>query len=517
LDSYVQEPTRLYLPDGVENSPGFIELQKALRYEDKRITYQYLKWKGIQKQDDRWLESGGEGYRNWYVSKFGREDLDSKVKQFNEERFKLCLLFENGRYCVYSGLRKLVEEKLAVTLPKQQFASPNEWKNIPWAVEPPKPRWYQEKATDLLCPLDGSRTHGGIEVGTGLGKSLIIALIAKRIGLPAIVVVPTLSIGSQMVEDFSRWFGKGRVGQFFDGKKQSDKHIVIAVSKSLMNVEEGSKDWANISTRKAVFADECHLTPPESLSTVMFNLLSQVPYRYFFSGTCFRNDGLQLLLQGITGDIVFEMSVKQGIEEGFLSPLKFFQWRITSDSKINCEDAIKMNNIHFHQNAKVYKHAAYLINRAVTEKKRRVLVLVDTVDQFARLLDGGLAVEARFAHGGVTPKNRDTVPIAYWKSDTRELVKAFDRGEYPVLVGTSCIGVGTDVKSADFVISLVGLTSEIEISQGIGRGTRLFSGKKDCMYHDYWITNIDKLSRHADKRRVIFDSIYGQCKILEAK
>jgi superfamily II DNA or RNA helicase len=509
-------PSRLFLPEGIEKASSFPALQKALEYEDKRVTYEYLRWKKVQKQDDRWLASDGSGYRNWFVLKYGRSALDQKVRDLGLERYKSCLLSVGNRYYVYSGLRRVVEDAIGKRIDYPTFIGPHSWKNIPWVKEPPASRWYQQKALDAMCPLDGSRSHAAVEMGTGTGKSLLIAMIAKRIGLPAVVVVPTLSIANQMVESLSRWFGAGKVGQFFGGKKKPNKHIVVAVSASLARVESDTVEWKALAEKKVVLVDECHLTPPESLSTVMFNLFQDVPYRYFFSGTCFRNDGLQLLLQGITGDVVFSLSVRQGIEEGFLSPLKFFQWRVGSDCKIRSDDPLKMTKIHLHKNKKVYAHAAALINRAVVEKRRRVLVLVDTVDQFQYLLDAGLVVPARFAHGGVTAANRNTVPTEHWKSNPKELVKSFDAGEYPVLVGTSCIGIGTDIKSADFIVSIVGLTSEIEISQGIGRGTRLFPGKTSCIYNDYWVTGIDCLERHAEKRREIFNSIYGTCKVLNA-
>ena len=144
-------------------------------------------------------------------------------------------------------------------------------------------------------------------------------------------------------------------------------------------------------------------------------------------------------------------------------------------------------------------------------------MLVDGLGQFKRLLNGGLIVPAKFAHAGVTKTNQKEVPKEYWKSDPMLFVEQFDKGEFPVLVGTSCIGIGVDVCSADFIVSIVGLTSEIEISQGAGRGTRKFPGKIDCHYHDYCIANIEKLARHGKIRREIFDSIYGQCRIMEVK
>jgi superfamily II DNA or RNA helicase len=114
-----------------------------------------------------------------------------------------------------------------------------------------------------------------------------------------------------------------------------------------------------------------------------------------------------------------------------------------------------------------------------------------------------------FAHGGLSKENRDDVPEAFWKSDPMECVAAFDRGEVPVLVGSSCIGMGTDVKSADFIVDLVGLASEVRVRQSVGRGTRLFPGKTSCIVNDYCVENVDVLRNQARKRAAIFDDIYG--------
>jgi superfamily II DNA or RNA helicase len=515
-------PAILELPKDVEKLPKFSSLSKNLAYEDKRVTFEYLRYKKMQDLDNVWLKAP-KNRRHWFIEKNGREHLDNLVTDLAKSRYKNCLFFENGTYKTYSGLRGLVEKTLGLETEKFVTLTPGDWGLIPWSNKPHELRWYQKQAVDLLCPLDGSRRHGAVSIGTGLGKSLVMLYIAKRIGLPAIIVVPTVSIAEQMLADFTKAFGLGKTGQFFGGKKQSGKMFLIAVADSLANVVEGSEDWNNIVNRKLVLVDECHLTPPDSLSRVMFNLLAEIPYRYFFSGTCFRNDGLDTLLRGIVGDTVFEMSVKDGIDGGFLSPLKFYQWKVKSDEKLYPDDALKINKLHLHQNLNVYQHAANLINRAVQEKNRRCLVLVDTVDQFKRLLDGGLLVQAKFAHGPLTATNKSTVPQDQWKLDPTDLVKEFDAGKFPVLVGTACIGCGTDIKSADFIVNIIGLTSEIEISQGVGRGTRLFPGKTNCIYNDYWIYNLpktmkdgtmSKLDKHASERRRIFNSIYSECQVM---
>lgn len=505
------DPTELQLPDGIEKAGIFPSLKKALSYEDKGITHDWVRWKKILARDNAWIERGRTGSRPWFAVKFGHEALEQKVEELSKERFKSCLYSKGGKYFTYSGLQSKVSEILELGV-ERRFDLPK-FGLIPWKNKPHEMRPYQEKALNLMCPEDQNRIIAATSMGTGLGKTLVLGNIIKRVALPTVVVVPTLSIADQMLFDMKNWFGGNMVGQYFDGKKQSDKFIVIAVAKSLMNVGDGTADWTSFGKRGLLLADEAHTCPPDSLSTVLFGLLRNIPYRYFVSGTVFRNDGLNLLLQGITGDIVFEMSVEEGIEGKFLTPIRFYQWRVRSNSDYVSDEILKMNRVHLKDNENVYKHAANLANMAVEQGKRRVLILVDEVSQLKKLLDAGIRHKVGFAHGGLDKKNKDTVPSPYWKSDPRSLVLSFDRGEFPILVGTSCIGMGTDTKSPNFGIDLVGLTSEIRVRQSVGRFTRLFEGKKDAIYNDYNVYNIEPMERHAKVRVKIFNSIFGKVNI----
>lgn len=350
---------------------------------------------------------------------------------------------------------------------------------------------------------------------TGLGKSLVIARLLWRIGLPGIVVAPTLSIAGQLHADLVRLFGRQHVGQFFDGKKQADKKFVVAVSKSLTNLEAGSPLAEALGAKAVLIGDESHLLPAETLARVVLGLLGNVPYRFFLSGTQLRSDGLDLLLEGITGDIVLRMDVRQGVDEGFLTKPRFFQFQIWSDRNYDVPDPIKMNRVHLHDNPKVYEHAGGLIKHAL-RAGRRPLVLVEEVPQFGRLLPFLGGVKAGFAHGGVNKDNRDSIPKAHHRSDPMALVQAFDAGELACLVGTQTIGTGTDIKTASFVVDLVGLASEVRVRQNVGRGTRVHPSKKDFIYVDYDIRNQPTLSRHAAKRAKIFDDIYGPVKYMKA-
>ena len=503
----LETPVKLRLLDSWLTGPVYQELQELLGYEDLGVTHQFRVWKKALTQSERAIASGNRPH--WFVLKYGIEALKDKVSQLDKERGKSILFRDDRGLWTYSGMAQELQERFGVGL-ERQFKLP-EFGLIPWQKKPEHElRWFQEKALDgFVGAKDGL---GAVELATGLGKSLIIVHTLKAIGRSGIVVAPTLSIANQLLSDLVDAFGTRLVGQFFDGKKAPSKFFVVAVSKSLMNCAEGGEgdEATEILRKKAVvIGDESHLLPAESLSRVVLGLLGTIPYRFFLSGTQIRGDGADVLLQGITGPIQLKMSVRQGIEQGFLSPLKFVQWSVRSDSKYKTDDPLKMNREHLHDNPNVYAHASNLINRAVTEKKRRVLVLVDEVGQFGHLLKAGMNLPVGFAHGPLDSKNKQDVPEKFRKSDPMALVGAFDRGEFPVLVGSSCIGMGTDTKSPDFIVDLMGLASEVRVRQSVGRGTRLFPGKTCTVYNDYCVENIDVLRNQARKRAAVFDSIYG--------
>lgn len=504
-------PTILRIPEKFAT-----QAKDALGYEDKKVTYEWLRLFRILEQDNAWISSGQRGYRHWWFNSRSREELELAVSRLNAERYKSLLFKDEQGYFTYSGLASTLSKLL--NIPVERRFDPPEFGLVGWENKPFDPRPYQTKSLDLLVPEDYSRNHGAIQVGTGLGKSLIIAMVLKRIGLPAVIVVPKVNIAEQLTKSLEEWFGRRLVGTFYSGKKKPDKMFVVAVAASLINVEEGTKDYKSLSGKKVLICDESHMVPAESLAKVALGLFSDVPYRYFFSGTQIRGDGLELLLEGIIGDIVFEMTVKQGIEEGYLSPLKFFQWNITSDADLDCEDGIKMNRTHLHYNKKVNRHAVKLAKYAVS-KGRRVLILIDEIEQFVLLAKAGLLdLRVAFAHGPLNTEQKKILPVAFHKSEPLKLVEKYDAGEYDVLVGTSCVQTGTDIKSASCIINLFGLSSEIQIRQGvIGRGTRLHLTKTDCVINDYNVQNIDKLAKHAKIRKRIFNETYGKCICLDAK
>jgi superfamily II DNA or RNA helicase len=308
---------------------------------------------------------------------------------------------------------------------------------------------------------------------TGLGKSRILLDLAHHLGLKTIIVAPSASILTQLIKDFSRYLGERYVGQYGDGKKKFDRLITIATFQSLTRLEPGDEAWEELSKCEVFMVDESHLCPAATLEKVCMGLARNAKYRFFVSATQVRGDGSGIVLKGIVGEIVYSMTVAEGVDQGFLAKPNFKMIRVVSDDPFESIDVTKMTRKHHYYNPKIIKTAADIANKAVAHLGHKVLIQVEEIAQFQHLLRH-LEFDPRFAHGAAKsdPDLREKLPEKYWASDPAKLADQFNNEEFPILVGTSCISVGTDLRTPQTIINLMGGCSPIGIPQAVGRGTR---------------------------------------------
>lgn len=468
------------------------QLKAALTYTDQKAVFELAKLK----------RNAG-----WYS-----EEVFEEKKNDLKAKTKVCLLFEKeNSYWTYSGLIRTVQRVLQSEIePSKDFTFP-EPKLLPWEQKPPYEMYpYQANALEKLL----ESKHAGVQIGTGLGKSFIIANLTKSLGLKTLIMAPSASIAEQLVRDFTVWFGKKYVGSYFDGKKEPKKQIVIGTAQSFTRIEEDSDHWKLLSRTEVFIADESHQCPAKTLASVCFGLLANAPYRFFFSATQVRNDGSELLLNAITGPIVFEMTVREGVDGKFLAKPIFHMTSVPSNGDFRSPDINLMTRKHLFYNPAVTAHVGKLCNMAVSAGMP-VLVLIEEVQQFTDLLPY-LRHQVGFAHGPLA-ENKAKVPPEFHESDPNALVKDFNEGRLPILVGTSCISTGTDVKSVRFLVYWQGGKSEIQVKQAIGRGTRLAPNKTSCHVIDFWVrdpsgettTKNWPLGKHASERIEIYNDLYG--------
>lgn len=475
-------------------------LEAALTYTDQGAVFDLQRVKR-----SAWL------YQNEHDWKMAVE----KASEFTS----VCLLKDmESHYEVPSGLTDLVSRILGQQVTKSfKYPEPSP---LPFERPPDfDPYPYQREAVQRLVDA----RHAGVQMGTGLGKTLIIALVLRKLGLRTLIMAPNTSVAEQLHDQLVAWFGRKHIGAFFDGKKKLGKTITVGNAQSLTLVTPGSEAWKYLSGAQVFVVDESHQTPATTLSKVCFGLVKDAPYRFFTSATQMRNDGADLLLEGITGPIVYEMTVREGVDGDYLAKPIFHMIYAKSNGDYIPKDPMKLQRHHLFYNPDVVRKVAMLCNSAV-KSGLQTLVLTREVEQFVRLLPH-LRVPVSFAHG--TPGKDASLPPEYLKSDPNKQVAAFNEGKIKLLVGTTCISTGTDVKATQFLNYWQGGSSEIQVRQGIGRGTRKFPGKTCCHVNDFWVrspsdddlraphpTDPDKTRAwtpgyHAKARVAIFEDLYG--------
>ena len=481
----IVSPTELVLS-------GFSEEQissakSVLTYTNKSAQFQLTKFK----------------HNAWFASKYGEEAYQEKLQEMKNET-KVCLLKEapDGTFRTYSGLGGLLSRTFHIPVENSVcFPKPTP---IGWNVPPPFSMYfYQKEALDALL----AAKHAGVEIGTGLGKSLIISHLTLELGLKTIVMAPSSQIAEQLFESFIDLFGKKRVGKCFGKTKDYKKLITVCLPQTLINFKPGSPQYDTLSKTQVFIADESHTLPAKTLADVCFGLIKDAPYRFFFSATQMRNDGADKLLDGIVGPIVYKKTVREGVDEGFLAKPVFKMIQVESNDQFFSTDANAMTRKHLYYNSDVIKKAASLANGFLQYFDHKVLILIEEVEQFTKLYPN-LKFSPGFAHGPLG-ENRAKVPKDFWESDPNALVKEFNEGDLKLLIGTSCISTGTDIRPVNTIIYLMGGKSEIQVKQAIGRATRKTATKNVCNFIDFDIINIPMIHKHAVARKEIYNEVYG--------
>lgn len=480
-------------------NPVEIEL---IGYESK-LDHLRKQLKCINKSIDYRIKQFKDKRQFWYY-KHGHEWYEDQLDLLIKQREVNLLKETNGKLYTYSGLVSKLVEWYDEKEIDQSNIHLEEFRSYPVITSSHTLRHYQCTAIERLLEV----RHGAISLCTGSGKTSIVKELCRYTGLKTLIIVPSTNIADNFYKQFTKYFGKKYTGRFYGGKKESDKQFIIAINNSLSRVVPNSREWVELQEVKMICADESHRDSSRTLVQIFLELLQNATYRFFFSATQFRNDGLDLVLEGITGPVVYTYDLKQGVSEGYLAKPIFTIFSLESEIKYDSKDIHNLTRKHLYYNPKVNKLVGNLANKFYGELNKNVLILVDEIEQFSHILPH-LKYNCKFAFGSLTKSNKKYIPLEYQKDDVFDLVEDFNNNKIPILIGTSCISEGTDLQPVGVIINLQGGISDIGVPQSVGRGTRLVEGKVDFHFIDFDIYNVNSLHRHAKLRASIYNDLLG--------
>lgn len=360
-----------------------------------------------------------------------------------------------------------------------------------------------------------ARKCGSIEVATGGGKTLIMAMTAawfvREYGKRVLVMVPGKDLLNQTFRDFQKYINGGEsgdvsIGRIGDGFKEYGKSITIGIAASLIRGVPKEDDNGNAVVRNedahkflheqdVLLVDECQSVGAETW--FWSGIETSAEYSYAFSGTVETGNTLKDSRRlALCGPIRYRVPAKELIEKGVLAnPTIYFLldddiYGLVPD-ELDYPKAYKAGIV---KDRRYNKYVARLTANLV-EAKRQVIVNVRRRSQ-GRLLMQMLAqlnIDSRYVDGNMSTSERESIKYLF---KSRHL---------QVIVVVKVFDAGIDMPLADALILAGGEKAHIGLKQRIGRVLRATAEKNQAAVFDFSHSSHWFLVRHAVMRMEIYE------------
>jgi len=363
-----------------------------------------------------------------------------------------------------------------------------------------QPRWYQQEACDAVFDFIIKPENRGknplAALPTGTGKSLVLAMIAKRAmttypSTRVLMLTHVKELVEQNAEKLSEYWEGAPLGVWSSGLKKREWHTPCTYA----GIGTVRSNVALLGRRDIVMIDEAHRVSPSEEATYK-DVLSQLrginpnmvvvgltatPYRQGQGMLTepYNKRGQDDPVLPLFNDIVYDMCSFEGfnrlLDEGFLAPLTSRPTKMevdVTDAKSRGGDYV-LDSLAEQVNTpeKIVAVCDEIIECG--EERRSWLVFASGL-QNADLLATELNSRGYSAAVvSANTKNRD------------ELLKAFKAGELRCIVNNDVLTTGFDYPALDLIAVVRATKSTSLWVQMLGRGTRPHPDKEDCLVLDF--------------------------------
>jgi ATP-dependent helicase IRC3 len=335
-------------------------------------------------------------------------------------------------------------------------------------------RPYQQQALDAIiaAELRGIR-RPLVALPTGTGKTIIFAhLIQQRPGR-ALVLVHRDELVWQAVDKLEIVAPDLAIGIVKAERDDVDARCIIASVQTLSRDARLTRLVPNFHT---IVVDEAHHAVADSYRRVLEHLRAfadEGPLTLGVTATPVRGDDVGL--DTVFEEIVYRRTIVEMITSGYLCDLRGVQVRLAADFHglhTRAGDLIDGELEDLLMDANAPEHVARAYREHASRRKALLFTpTIATAQTMANtLLHHGIAAEAL---SGKTPLEARQAMLRRLKS-----------GETQVIANCAVLTEGFDEPSVDAIIVARPTKSATLYTQMVGRGTRLYPGKTDCLILD---------------------------------
>lgn len=358
--------------------------------------------------------------------------------------------------------REAKRQKITISKIDERLSRPLKY-SLPQIKPEFQLRHYQQKIVDI-----GYRSQQGLFVSPcGSGKTIAAIALMQRCQQHSLVIVPDNEILKQWIERLVQSTGISpyRIGILTSKSitindiplEHKVKSITIATNASLF---KKVSDKSFCEQFGFVVLDEAHLVGARTFREVMNSFPAK--YRFGFTATDYRNDGLSDFLTMFCGDKLYEVTDDDLIEAGqLIKPhLEVVTTDFSYDYNYNYRAAWNYMLKSMASNRQRNLEIVDLVRKEY-EEKRMVLIVAKLVDH-CKKLEALLKQRIKGIRVGV---------MAGEKYDTATVESARE-GNIDVILSVDRAKMGLDIKPLETVILVAPRNAQNEIEQIVGRVAR---------------------------------------------
>lgn len=349
-----------------------------------------------------------------------------------------------------------------------------------------KLRPYQKEAIECIRSTFESEFRQYIEMPTGSGKTITFLQYAKSNHKRILVIVPSKELMNQVVDTALKFWEPWDISRKGDRYDENINKIHVCIIHSIRGpyLTKLAKNPFDL-----IIVDEAHHIQAESYKKFIKKHCEffKDPKILGCTATPDRLDGL--LLKSILHKCSYKLELEDLIEQGFLCDIEGFNVK----TKIELNDLAGNNSdyslLQLYKKLCIESRNEMIVSLCKTEMKdRKVLIFCINIAHSKKinqmLIDSGISSE--HIDGKMNKISRESI------------INSFRMGDTSVICNCQLLTEGFDEPSIDGIILARPTLSRSLFVQMIGRGLRIFKGKKNCKI-------IDIVDNH--KRVIGFNSL----------
>lgn len=358
----------------------------------------------------------------------------------------------------------------------------------------------------------GTHLHRGIiSMPPRSGKTTVAGVLIKILNkYPALFIVHKIDLALQTKDEFEKIF-KTNIGIIGDGNCNVNSKIVVTTIQSIrsaynikdkddefdtterkLNEKDYDKVKEFIGNSRVCIVDECHISSSQTFQELPL-ILSNNEDIIGLSGTPYRDDNTDYLIEQLCGPIIYDLTKKEAVEKGYILPvISYFIKLPEIEVPDNVYQTQKKHGLN--ENTHVLTAVKKIIGILYKKKLSSVIIVRERAQ--GNLIQKLLNCE--YLHGGIKGEKR------------KEIYKKLNDKKILTIVST-VTDVGVDIPTLDCVIMASPTKSKVASFQRIRCNTAI----KDKKYGRVFVIcpqiklkdndEKDYLSNHWRKMRTYYN------------